>query len=143
MEETEVSWLKYSKYVLLTIDRLVDAVDKNEQEVSHFREGLVKDLVKLKEEIRKENADSRNDTENAMEKALDKIDDLIRDLSSRTGVLEKQDLDNIVGLKLSDFKDKYVTPVRLKVLVISTMLGMVGGLIAVVVPELLWRWLHG
>ena len=141
--EEEVSWLQYSKYVLLTIDRLVDAVAKNEQEVSRFRERLVKDLTKLKEELRKENTDSRVGEKKDLGKALSKIDELIADLSSRTIILEKLDVGGAVDQKLSELKEKYIIPLRVKVAVISIMLGALGGIVVQLITSLTGTWLSG
>lgn len=142
-EHSEVSWLQYSKYVLLTIDRLVDAVDKNEQEVSRFREELIKSLTKLKEEIRKESRDNRAGEKTDLDKALSQIDDLIRDLSGRTTDLEKQDAEHMIDQRLSKLREKYITPLRIKVAVISILLGALGGIIVQLISELTGSWLHG
>jgi DNA repair exonuclease SbcCD nuclease subunit len=143
VEETEVSWLQYSKYVLLTIDRLVDAVDKNEQEVSRFREELIKSLTKLKEEIRKENSDNRAGEKTDLDKALSQIDDLIRELSGRTRDLEKQDTEHMIDQKLNKLREKYIIPLRIKVAVISILLGALGGIMAQLISGLAGNWFHG
>lgn len=143
MEDTEISWLKYSKYVLLTIDRLVDAVAKNEQEVSRFRERLVKDLTKLKEELRKENTDNRVGEKKDLDKALSKIDELIADLSKRTISLERLDAGSVVDQKLNELKEKHITPMRVKVAVISIILGALGGIVVQLIVSLTGTWFSG
>ena len=143
MKEPEASWLEYSKYILITIEQLVDAVSKNEKEVSLFRERLVKDLTKLKEEIRKDISDSQAGGEEDLDKALLKIDELILDLSNRTVALEKVSPETLVDQKLAKFREKYILPVQVRVAVISTILGAVGGILVYIIPKLLLRWLSG
>ncbi len=143
MKETEASWLEYSKYILITIERLVDAVSKNEKEVSQFREKLVKDLTKLKEEIRKDIFDSRVGEEEDLDKALLKIDKLILDLSNRTVALEKVSPETLVDQKLVKFGEKYILPLHIRVAVISTILGAVGGILVYIIPKLMLRWFSG
>ncbi len=143
MKEPEASWLEYSKYILITIEQLVDAVSKNEKEVSLFRERLVKDLTKLKEEIRKDIFDSQAGGEEDLDKALLKIDELILDLSNRTVALEKVSPETLVDQKLAKFREKYILPVQVRVAVISTILGAVGGILVYIIPKLMLRWLSG
>lgn len=143
MENTEVSWLQYSKYVLLTIDRLVDTVAKNEQEVGRFREKLIKELTKLKEELRKEGFDSSAEAKQGLDKALLKIDDLIADLLSRTITLEKLDVGSVVDQKLNKLKEKYITPLRVKVAVISIILGALGGIVVQLIASFTGTWFSG
>ena len=143
MKEIETSWLKYSEYILITIERLVDAVSKNEKEVSLFREKLVRDLTALKEGIRKDILDSQAGGEEDLDKALLKIDKLILDLSDRTVALEKVSPETLVDQKLAKFREKYILPVQVRVAVISTILGAAGGILAYVIPKLLLRWLSG
>ncbi len=143
MEKTEASWLEYSRYVLLTIERLVDDVAKNEQEVSRFREKLVKDLTKLKEEIRRDVTDSQKGRDKVLDKALSKIDKLILDLSDRTMSLEKMDTEHIVEHELSLFRENYITPLRIKVAVISIMLGAIGGIIVQLLNTVFGSWFVG
>ena len=140
MKETEASWLKYSEYILLTIERLVEAVDRNEHEVGLFREKLVKDLTKLKDGIREDIAKCKLDKKLSLDKALSKIDKLIVDLSSRTIVLEKVAPELIVERMLSKFKEKYITPLHIRVAVIATILGAIGGALVYMIPKLLLRW---
>ena len=143
MKETEASWLKYSEYILLTIERLVEAVDKNEHEVSLFREKLIKDLTKLKDGIREDIAKCKLDRKLNVDKALSKIDKLIVDLSGRTTVLEKVTPEAMMDQKLVKFGEKYILPLHIRVAVISTILGAAGGILAYVIPKLLLRWLSG
>ncbi len=140
MKETEASWLEYSKYILITIEQLVDAVSKNEKEVSLFRERLVKDLTKLKEEIRRDVADSQKGRDESLDKALSKIDKLIMDLSSRTVILEKVTPEAMMDQKLVKFREKYMLPVQVRVAVLSTLLGALGGALVYMIPKLLLRW---
>ncbi len=143
MKETETSWLKYSEYILITIERLVDAVSKNEKEVSLFREKLVRDLTALKEGIRKDILDSQAGGEEDLDKALLKIDKLILDLSDRTVALEKVSPETLVDQKLAKFREKYILPVQVRVAVISTILGAIGGALVYMIPKLLLRWFSG
>ena len=143
MEKTEASWLKYSEYILLTIERLVEAVDRNEHEVSLFREKLVKDLTKLKDGIREDIAKCKLDRKVNVDKALSKIDKLIEDLSSRTTVLEKVTPEAMMDQKLVKFGEKYILPLHIRVAVISTILGAVGGILVYTIPKLLLRWFSG
>ncbi len=143
MEETETSWLKYSEYILITIERLVDAVSKNEKEVSLFREKLVRDLTALKEGIRKDILDSQAGGEEDLDKALSKIDKLILDLSTRTIALEKVSPEALINQKLVKFREKYILPVQVRVAVLSTLLGALGGALVYIIPKLLLRWFSG
>ena len=143
MKETETSWLKYSEYILITIERLVDAVSKNEKEVSLFREKLVRDLTALKEGIRKDILDSQAGGEEDLDKALSKIDKLILDLSTRTIALEKVSPEALINQKLVKFREKYILPVQVRVAVLSTLLGALGGALVYIIPKLLLRWFSG
>ncbi len=143
MKENEASWLEYSKYILITIEHLVEAVAKNEKEVGLFREKLVRDLTKLKDEIREDIAKGELDGKSNVDKALSKIDKLILDLSSRTVALEKVSLETLVDQKLVKFGEKYILPLHIRVAVISTILGAIGGILVYVIPKLLLRWFSG
>ena len=143
MKENEASWLEYSKYILITIEHLVEAVAKNEKEVGLFREKLVRDLTKLKDEIREDITKGELDGKLNVDKALSKIDKLILDLSSRTVALEKVSPETLVDQKLVKFGEKYILPLHIRVAVISTILGAVGGILVYVIPKLLLRWFSG
>jgi len=127
------SWKELSEYIILIINRLADSVDNNERDLSTFREKLILDLQSLKEGMRKELCKCQDKHEGGLKEALDNVESLITKLSDRTYSLEKENPLYIIDQKINSLKETHLTPLRIRVAVLSLIGGAVGGVIMTIV----------
>lgn len=109
----DISWIRHSQYVLLTLERILDAIEKDHDEISKIKQDFIKELTLLKEHLRTEFNKLSITEKKEVKKELNALNLLIDKLNT----------------KIIDVKEKDIVPLKTKVAIISLVGGTIGGVI--------------
>lgn len=154
--KADSGWEEWSNYVLITLEKLSKEINQRDKERTLFREKMLMDLINLKESLVKKIAES----EKTNKINIDKIEESLVKNISEYEKTNKINIDEIVkkietminevsggNTALSDkfivFKEDVITPLRIKVAVLSTLGGVVGGAIVYIVLPFIVKFLSG
>ncbi|MHA2019596.1 MAG: hypothetical protein ACTSXY_15115 [Promethearchaeota archaeon] len=109
----DISWIRHSQYVLLTLERILDAIEKDHDEISKIKQDFIKELTLLKEHLRTEFNKLSITEKKEVKKELNALNLLIDKLNT----------------KIIDVKEKDIVPLKMKVAILSLVGGTIGGVI--------------
>lgn len=154
--KVDSGWEEWSNYVLITLEKLSEEISQRDKERVSFREKMLMDLINLKESLVKKIAESEKTNKINIDKAEESFVKSIseyektnkKSISEIIKKIEKM-ISEVSGdnTALSDkfvvFKEDVIVPLRIKVAVLSTLGGIVGGSVVYIVLPFIVRLLSG
>jgi hypothetical protein len=131
-------WKEWSNYVLITLEKLGEAIEDYSKDNIALRSDMINRLVKIKEQLYEELGKcSLNKTER-WDKIVKEVENLISQVSNRTLKLEEVDLEGVIEAAIDKrfmtFNEKTIHPMKIKVAVLCLAAGAVGGLMLRLIP---------
>lgn len=137
-ETTEtISWDRYSLYVVETLKDLIGRVDTQAKDLTDLQKSVLNDLIKIREEFRVEINKTETETNKLLSRSLEKIDLLIQKLSGKISIIENSHPEFALQEKIVELKENVLTPMRLKLAVISSFMGMLGGALFLIIVNMI------
>ena len=139
-------WNEYSKYIIITLEKLGKAVEQANKDNVILRSEMVSKLTILKDEIyNKMEKCSKEKTDN-FDKIIKELNSLITRLSTKIVVLEETDLDKVIDAALDKrfivLNEKTIYPLKIKITMVCLAAGIVGGVVLNLIP-VFFRYLAG
>jgi len=126
-------WKEWSKYVLITLEKLGEGLSQYNKDNLAFKEETFKSLTIIREKLSEEMKKCSSKQNNNLNKIIKELESLINNISNRTIALEKVDVDKtvdfIIDKKFIDLNEKILYPLRIKVALVSLIAGCCGGLL--------------
>ncbi|MEA2036495.1 MAG: hypothetical protein U9O94_03240 [Nanoarchaeota archaeon] len=120
------TWHEWSKYVLISLEKFADEIEKNHNACNTLNTVMIKNLAGLKEQL----------VEKIGERvSKDTLDDIVSDINRMIDSLS-QDTDK-VDVKINDLVKDIITPLRIKMAVMSFVFGSSGGVIILLIQYFL------
>lgn len=137
----ESEWKEWSNYVLITLEKLGEAVEQYNKENSVLKADTVGRLTRLKDQLHEElSRCSTNKTEH-WNKIIKEVEHLILQISDRALKLEGVDLDGVIDAAMNkrfmDFNEKTIHPMQIKLIVLCLAAGALGSLLLRVIPVII------
>jgi hypothetical protein len=117
------TWEEYSKYVLITIEKLAKSIEETNRERQKCKEKTLESLTSLRILLLEKIQDASLTTKKDMEPIIKRLEDLILNIDK----------------DFSDLKEKVILPLRIKVAVISIVCGAIGGLLVTIISHLILK----
>jgi hypothetical protein len=127
-------WREWSNYVLITLEKLSDAIAKRDKESIVFKDKMVVDLVQLKDTLIDKISISDKICKGQIEEVITKVEEMIKEVCDDTSDLDK---------KIDGFNEDVLIPLRIKITVISIIGGSIGGTIICFLGSLLFKHFGG
>jgi hypothetical protein len=137
----ESEWKEWSNYVLITLEKLGEAVEQYNKENSVLKADTVGRLTRLKDQLHEElSRCSTNKTEH-WNKIIKEVEHLILQISNRALKLEEVDLDAVIEAAIDkrfmNFNEKTIHPMKIRLAVLCLAAGALGGLLLHVIPVII------
>lgn len=117
------TWEEYSKYVLLTIEKLAKDIEETNRERQKCKEKTLESLTSLRILLLERIQKASDTTKKDMEPIIKRLEGLISSIDK----------------DFSDLKEKIILPLRIKVAVISIVCGAIGGLLMTIISHLILK----
>jgi hypothetical protein len=134
----ESEWKEWSNYVLITLEKLGEAVEQYNKENSVLKADTLSRLIRLKDQLHEElGRCSINKTEH-WHKIIKETEHLISQISDRALKLEEVDLDGVIEAAIDkrfmNFNEKTIHPMKIRLTVLCLVAGALGGLLLHLIP---------
>lgn len=125
------NWTEYSKYVLLTLDKIILSIEKNQQEFFELKEKLINGLVKVKEQLRVEMGGLHNQERKNLKETINQIEEIVKAVGSRINTMDE---------RFIEFKEKIIFPMKVELRMTSLIMGAIGGIVTGIIIPVIWKF---
>ena len=137
----ESEWKEWSNYVLITLEKLGEAVEQYNKENSILKSDTVGRLTRLKDQLYEELSRCSTNKTERWNKIIKEVEYLISQVSDRALKLEGVDLDGVIDAAMNkrfmDFNEKTVHPMKIKLTVLCLAAGALGSLLLHLIPVII------
>jgi hypothetical protein len=134
----ESEWKEWSNYVLITLEKLGEAIENYNKDNITLRSDMINRLIELKEQLYEELGKCSSNKTERWDKIVKEVENLISQVSDRTRKLEGVDLDSVIETAIDKkfvvFNEKTISPIKIKLAVLCIIFGAVGGLALHLIP---------
>jgi hypothetical protein len=116
------SWALWSKYVLISLEKLAEEVRFYGGEHNHFKEEVLKSIAKVKEEIHAEMSSCKESRHDALEKVRKDYEKCVNDLKTQ----------------ISDLKTKKIEPMSKDLTSIKVKMGFYAAIASILASSLIF-----
>jgi hypothetical protein len=128
-------WSKWANFVLISLEKLGNSVAELHSEYFKIRESLLKELAKIKEEVRLEVERKIESCEEEDKRRLERfkkaLETIIETLTNRIVELEKTDLVKYIDDKIQNIRDDEISPIRNRQISVFSKLGLIAAMASV------------
>lgn len=134
----KMDWSDWAIYVVSTIKTLVEKAEKQEREFFEIQETFLRDLQKLRQELKQDIVNCQNNEKKSLSRTLKEVDRMIEAVAERTATLEKmKPAELLVTTKIAELKETVIVPLRIRQAVLSASMGGAGGILTILLVDLI------
>ena len=140
-------WNEWSKYILITIEKLGNAVEDASKENAVLRVEMIDKLTDLKGKLYNELYTCSKEKTEYYSNIIKELEDIINKVSTRTLKLEEVSVEGVIEAAMDKrfikFNEETIFPLRVKLTIVCVFAGALGGVALQLIPFLFnltyWR----
>jgi hypothetical protein len=137
----ESEWKEWSNYVLITLEKLGEAVEQYNKENNVLKADTVGRLTRLKDQLHEELSKCSTNKTERWDKIIKEVEHLISQISDRALKLEEVDLDGVIEAAIDkrfmNFNEKTIHPMKIRLAILCLAAGALGSLLLRVIPVII------